>query len=78
MLRKDVIEACAAGRFAVYAVRTIDEGLALLTGLPAGARDDAGAFAPGSVNARVEERLRAFAKVRRDFAGGRDNNVALG
>jgi lon-related putative ATP-dependent protease len=78
MLRKDVIEACAAGRFAVYAVRTMDEGLALLTGLPAGARDDGGAFAPGSVNARVEDRLRAFAKVRRSFAGGHDNDAPRG
>jgi len=78
MLRKDVIAACAAGRFAVYPVRTIDEGLALLTGLPSGARDDSGAFTPGSVNARVEERLRAFAKVRRNFAGGRDNDSPRG
>jgi len=74
MLRKDVIEACAAGRFAVYAVRTIDEGIALLAGLPAGARGDTGRFADGSVNARVEERLRAFADVRRSFAGGAGTN----
>ena len=78
MLRKDVLAACAAGRFAVYPVLTIDDGLALLTSLPSGARDDSGAFTPGSVNARVEERLRAFAKVRRNFAGGRDNDSPRG
>ena len=66
MLRSDVVAACAESRFAIYPVATIAEGLALLTGLPAGGRDTEG-YPAGSVNARVEERLRAFAKVRRDF-----------
>jgi len=68
MLRKDVIEACAAGRFAVYPVARIDEGIALLTGRPAGARGADGAFPEGSVNRQVEDRLRAFASIRRSFA----------
>lgn len=67
MLRKDVIEACAAGRFGVYPIVTIDEGVSLLTGLPAGQRDADGAYPPGSVNRKVEDRLRAFAEVRRTF-----------
>jgi len=67
MLRANVVEACAEGRFAVYPVTTIDEGVALLTGLEAGARQADGFFAPGSVNRRVEDRLRAFAEVRRSF-----------
>lgn len=64
MLRADVIEACAAGRFAVWPVRTVDEAITLLTGVAAGERGPDGAFAPGSVNARVEARLREFARVR--------------
>ena len=68
MLRRDVIEACAAGKFAVYPVATIDEGIALLTGLPAGERGADGTFAAGSINRRVEDRLRAFANVRRSFS----------
>ncbi|HMK78886.1 MAG TPA: ATP-binding protein [Xanthobacteraceae bacterium] len=68
MLRKDVREACAVGRFAVYPIASIDEGIALLTGVAAGARGPGGAYADGSINARVEDRLRAFAQVRRDFA----------
>ena len=68
MLRADVVEACAAGQFAVHGIDTIDEGLTLLTGLPAGERDEAGRFPEGSVNARVEARLLAFADVRRRFA----------
>jgi lon-related putative ATP-dependent protease len=64
MLRADVVEACAAGRFAIHAVSTIDEGLALMTGKPAGARGADGLYAEGSVNRLVEDRLRAFARVR--------------
>ena len=44
VLRPDVIEAVAAGRFHVWAVDTIDEGIALLTGLPAGDLDQDGTF----------------------------------
>lgn len=68
MLREDVAEACAAGRFHVWPMREIDEGLALLTGRPAGARGADGAFPEGSVNARVEATLERFARARRDFA----------
>jgi predicted ATP-dependent protease len=69
MLHNEVIEACAAGRFAVYPIATIDEGIALLTGLAAGQRGVEGAYPLGSFNHRVEARLRAFASIRRNFAG---------
>ncbi|MFN3655893.1 MAG: Lon protease family protein [Pseudolabrys sp.] len=78
MLRQDVIDACAAGRFAVYAVSTIDEGLTLLTGLAAGARAADGGYPSGSVNARVEDRLRAFASIRRSFAADRNTSSNAG
>ena len=68
MLRRDVIDACAAGRFAIYPISTIDQGIALLTGLAAGERAADGGYPPGSVNARVEDRLRVFANIRRSFA----------
>ena len=81
MLRKDVIEACAAGRFAVYPIATIDEGIALLTGLAAGERGADGNYPPDSVNRRIEDRLRAFASIRRNFAsqsaGGRARQLAM-
>ncbi len=69
MLRKDVIDACAAGQFAVLPISNINDGLALLTGLAAGERDTSGLYPPDSVNRRVEDRLRAFATIRREFAG---------
>jgi predicted ATP-dependent protease len=67
MLRKDVIEACATGRFAVYPITTVDQGIALLTGLAAGERGADGFYPPGSFNRRVEDRLRAFASIQRAF-----------
>lgn len=67
MLRSDVVEACAAGRFAVYPISTIDEGISLLTGRKAGVRGSDGTYPESSINRRVEDRLRAFASIRRSF-----------
>ena len=68
MLRADVVEAVAAGRFAVHAVCGVDEALAILTGCVAGDRDTFGAFPRESINARVEQRLADFAERTRTFA----------
>ena len=67
MLRHDVVAAVAAGQFHVYPVETIDQGIELLTGVPAGERDDTGAFPADSVNQRVEARLVALAEKRLAF-----------
>jgi predicted ATP-dependent protease len=64
MLRQEVIDACAAGRFAVWPIRTVDEAIALLTGVAAGQRGADGQFEADSVNARVEARLREFARIK--------------
>jgi len=68
MLRRDVVDACAEGRFAVYAVATIDEGLSILTGIAAGERGADGRYPDDTINGLVEARLRSFADVRRRFA----------
>jgi len=57
MLRDDVVEAIREGKFHVYAVKTIDEGLEILTGVTAGEADDTGAFPEGSVNHLIAKRL---------------------
>jgi hypothetical protein len=59
MLRDDIIEAVRADRFHVHAIQTVDEGLALLTGRPAGERGLDGQYPAGSVNVAVEEALAA-------------------
>ncbi len=63
-LRRDVVEAAVEGRFSVWAVEHIDQGIELLTGVTAGERDERGAFPEGSINARVEERLIELARRR--------------
>jgi lon-related putative ATP-dependent protease len=67
MLRPDVVDAVAAGRFHVYPVETIDQGIELLTGTPAGERDAQWAFPAGSVNQQVEARLLALSEKRQAF-----------
>jgi lon-related putative ATP-dependent protease len=59
MLREDVVQAVREGRFAVHAVATVDEGLALLSGRPAGERQADGRFPPESFNGAVEAALAA-------------------
>ncbi|MGC1953378.1 MAG: ATP-binding protein, partial [Gammaproteobacteria bacterium] len=68
MLRRNVIEAVEANQFHVYPVGTIDQGIELLTGIEAGARDSGGEFPEGSINHRVKARLIDFAAKRRAFA----------
>lgn len=67
MLRQDVVEAARAGQFHIYPVFTADEGMALLTGLPAGDPDEHGNYPEGTVNGRVVARLIAFAEKQRAF-----------
>jgi lon-related putative ATP-dependent protease len=68
MLRRDVVEAAAAGVFRVHAIAHVDEGIELLTGIAAGVPDASGAYPEGSVNHRVVARLKALASRRRSFA----------
>ena len=68
MLRKDVVDAVAAGKFRVFAVETIDQGIEILTGIPAGERDESGHFPEGTVNQRVEARLVRLAEQRKTYA----------
>jgi len=60
MLRHDVVEACRAGEFHVYAVETVQEALELLTGRPAGVPGAKGIFPKGTVLGAAVERAREF------------------
>ncbi len=57
MLRDDVVEAIRERMFHIYAVKTIDEGLEVLTGVPAGEANDNGVYPDGTVNHLVAKRL---------------------
>jgi predicted ATP-dependent protease len=62
MLRQDVVDAIADAKFHIFPVETIDQGIEILTGLPAGERDAEGEYAQGSINRRVEDRLQIMAE----------------
>ena len=76
MLRDDVVEAVEAGQFHIYPVTTIDEGIEILTGVPAGEADAEGNYPEGTVNHAVAARLDDFASKARAFAmrGGEESD----
>jgi lon-related putative ATP-dependent protease len=61
MLRADVCQAIADGQFHIFPVDTIDEGIEILTGWPAGQADDEGDYPEDTVHGRVQERLEEIA-----------------
>jgi predicted ATP-dependent protease len=70
MLRKDVVAACAEGKFRIHAVASVEQAIELLTGIPAGEPDDEGAVPEGSINYLVATRMMEMSQVRQSFAGG--------
>lgn len=67
MLRKDVVEAVKKGEFHIYAVSTIDEGIEILTGKKAGVMKADGTYPKGTINALVNDKLRALAEGLKKF-----------
>ncbi|MBN2207328.1 MAG: ATP-dependent protease, partial [Candidatus Aminicenantes bacterium] len=67
MLRSDVVEAVAAGTFHIYPVKTIDEGIEILTGVPAGTKGEDGRYEPDTVHGRVEQELERLARSLKAF-----------
>jgi len=68
MLREEVVDAVAQGRFHIYAVKTIDEGIEVLTGVEAGQRREDGSYPEGSINYLVDKRLKEMAESLKSFA----------
>jgi Lon-like ATP-dependent protease len=68
MLDQEVVDAVRGGTFHVWAVRTIDEGIELLTGCRAGRRRADGSYPPDSVHGLVGARLSDYAERLRAFA----------
>jgi len=69
-LDKDLVADARRGDFHVHAVKTVDQALELLTGLPAGRRRKDGSWTPGSLGARVDSRLREMAVIFKRYADG--------
>ena len=68
MLRKDVIEAATAGKFHIYPIKTIDEGIEILTGIKAGRKKKDGTFEGDTVNYLVDEETQRLASSWKTFA----------
>ncbi len=67
MLREDVVEAVKEGKFHIYPVKTIDEGIAILTGKEAGERQEDGTYPEGTINYHASRQLEELAKKLAEF-----------
>jgi len=74
LLRPDVIEAVRKGKFNIYPIKTIAQGIEVLTGLKAGKRGKSGAFTKGTVFAVVDDRLREMALTLQNFGREDEDN----
>jgi ATP-dependent Lon protease len=72
MLRKDVVEAVKKGQFHIYPVKTIDEGIEILSGKKAGEKKAAGTYPKGTINYLVDKKLRELAEGLKRF-GDKEN-----
>ena len=62
-LSDEIIEAVKEKQFHIYAVSTIEEGIEVLTGVPAGKKDKDGHFSAGTINRLVYEKLKKYAEI---------------
>lgn len=69
MLKEEVVEAAKAGKFHIYPVETIDEGIEILTEVKAGTRKPDGTFEEKTVNYMVDKRLKEISEKLKEFAG---------
>jgi predicted ATP-dependent protease len=69
MLRPEVVEAVKEGKFHIYAVSTVDEGIEVLTGVAAGRRGKDGKYPAGSINRKVSDNLKDMADKLKKFYG---------
>ena len=69
MLRPEVVEAVKEGKFHIYAVSTVDEGIEVLTGVPAGKRGKDGKYPAGTINRKVADTLKEMADKLKKFYG---------
>lgn len=67
MLREDILEAVAAGKFHIWPVAQVEQGIEILTQTAAGSKNGDGKFEPGTVFALMDDRLRNMANTMKEF-----------
>ena len=75
MIRKDILEAVKKRQFHIYPVRTIDEGIEILTDKKAGDRKQDGTYPKGTINELVDSKLRELAEGLKNFGNDKDKNT---
>ncbi len=68
MLKKEVVRAVKEGKFHIYPIKTIEQGIEILTGMRAGKRRKDGTYSKGTLFRLVDDRLKDLAEKARDFA----------
>ena len=76
MVREEIVAAVKAGRFHIYAIGSVDEGIELLTGIPAGRPDRDNRYLEGTINARVSQMLRLYSDRVRAYIAGQNVGLA--
>ncbi len=74
MLDDEVVEAVSAGSFHIYAIETVDEGIEILTGVPAGTRQENGRFPQGTINGLVDANLLQMTKIMERYSSSLENH----
>lgn len=81
MLKKEVIDAVKKGQFHIYRVATIEEGIEILTGVPAGTPDEDGNYSKDTVYGKVQDKLERYLKqsfkLKKQFEAENENTVPL-
>jgi lon-related putative ATP-dependent protease len=72
MLRRDVVEAVEQGKFHVYPVSTIEEGIEILTGMKAGEIQEDGTYPEGTLFRKVDDKLKEMAEMEKEFGKSKD------
>jgi len=67
MLKDEVVDAVREGKFHIYPIGSIDEGIEVLTGIPAGERQPDGSFPEGTIHYKVDQRLTQMASTMREY-----------
>ena len=74
LLKPEIIKAVKKGNFDIYAVKSIDEGISILTGIEAGKAGKKGNFPKKSINGMVVARLKEFSNTLKEFYNSKDDN----
>ena len=74
MLRRDVVEAVEQGKFHIYPVTTVEEGIEILTGMEAGEIQEDGTYPEGTLYRKVDDKLQEMAEMEKEFGKGKEED----